>query len=573
MTTAVVRPLMWGVLTLSAVGTLVVANRDVGIAFSAGNGLGTAALLVGGTACAAAGLDAFQRRSSSSFGLLLAAAGLCWFLSQWGTPAAASSVVFTVGLVGAALPAPLVGHAAFVFPAQPLAGGARATVWTVYAAAGLLLGVLPTLTYDPAASGCSDCPRNLMLLVDAPLVGHPVVRVGTVVAAVGCALMCVMAVLRLLGMTPALRRVAVLPVASATLFLAAAGAGWAHLLTGSASSYDVVERRCWFVECAALVGIALAVVAGWSQARRTRRRVARLVVDIAQRPPPGGLRDLLASSLGDDSLALLYVLDDGSHVDVTGARVAPLEGACTAIVSAGTELAVLRHRPGLLDDPGTVEEVARAASLVLHNERLQAELGAQLLGLRDSRRRIVTAADAARRRLERDVHDGAQQRLVTLLLSVRMSRTRATGIGGGGWAAAEQELLAAVEELRSIAHGIFPAVLADEGLAEAVDAFAEGAAVPVQVVDVPSQRLPEPVEAAAYFALSEAVQRSAATRASVSLSQQLDVLELDVELVDGRPAPGWLQSLEDRIGALDGVVDCVPAAGRLRLHVEIPCAS
>lgn len=575
MTTAVVRPLLWGLLALSAVGTLAVANRDVGVAFSAGHGFGTAALLMAGAACAAAGLGAWQRRSSSSSGLLLAAAGMCWFLTQWDSPAAASSLGFTVGMVGAALPAALVGHAVFLFPAQRLTGAVRAAVCALYVAAGLLLGLLPTLTYDPVASGCSDCPRNLLLLVHAPHVGQQGMRAGEVIAVAAGALLCVLAVLRLLRMTPALRRVAALPVSFATLFLAAAAGGSAHLLMPGASTYDAVERVCWFAQCAALVGLAVSVIAGWSQAGRTRRRVARLVVDISQRPPPGGLRDLLARSLGDDSIAVVYVLSDGSHVDVTGARVAPLYGACTAIVSGGTQLAVLRHRPGLLDDPSTVEEVARAASLVLHNEWLQAELGAQLHRLRDSRRRIVTAADAARRRLERDVHDGAQQQLVTLLLAVRMSRTRATGTGWAACAAAEQELLAAVEELRSIAHGIFPAVLADEGLAEAVDAFAEGAGVPVQVVHVPSQRLSEPVEGAAYFAVTEAVQRSAATRASVSVSvlQQPDRLEVDLDLVDGKPSPGWLQSLEDRVGALDGSLACSSCDGRLRLHVEIPCES
>jgi len=236
-------------------------------------------------------------------------------------------------------------------------------------------------------------------------------------------------------------------------------------------------------------------------------------------------------------------------------------------------VAILTHRPGLLDDPTTLEEVARAASVVLDNERLQAELSSQLQRLRASRQRIVAAGDTARRRLERNVHDGAQQRLVALLLELRLARARSAGPADASCAAAEQELLVAVEELRSIALGIFPAVLADEGLAGAVEAFAEGADVPVQVVDLPAQRLPEPVESAAYFVVSEGVYSSAASRARVSVRQQLDLLQLDVDLTDGAASTGWLQGLEDRVGAVDGLVTCSTLDGRLQLHVEIPCAS
>lgn len=572
MTAAGLRVALWPLLALAAGATLAAEHRDAGIAFSAGYGAGAASLIVAGSACAAAGVGAWQRRSSSPFGPLLVAAGLCWFLGQWSNPAAASSLGFTAGLLGVALPAPLVAHAVFVFPAERLTEATRAAVGALYVAGGLLLGLLPTLTYDPAARGCSDCPRNLVGLVDAPGVGAQLLRAGNVVGCVACVVLCVLAVLRLLGMSPALRRAAAPPMAFGMLFLAAAGAGYAHVLTHSTLAADAVDRRWWFVQCAALAGLAIAVVADWSQARRTRRRVARLVVDLAHRPPPGGLRDLLAGTLADDSLVVAYVLRDGSHVDVSGRPVA-LDGATTAVVRAGVAVAILTHRPGLLDDPTTLEEVARAASVVLDNERLQAELSSQLQRLRASRQRIVAAGDAARRRLERNVHDGAQQRLVALLLELRLARARSAGPADASCAAAEQELLVAVEELRSVALGIFPAVLADEGLAEAVEAFAEGADVPVQVFDLPAQRLPEPVESAAYFVVSEGVHRSAASRARVSVRQELDLLQLDVDLTDGAASTGWLQGLEDRVGAVDGAVTCSTLDGRLQLHVEIPCAS
>lgn len=557
---------------MAAAATLAAAHRDPGYAVSAGYGAGTAALIVAGSACAAAGLGAWQRRSSSAFGALVAAAGLCWFLPAWNSPAAGSSIGFTVGLVGVALSPPLVAHAVLVFPAGRLARPARGAVVALYATDALLLGLAPTLLFDPSATGCTDCPRNLLRLADAPVPAAQVSRFGTALAAGLCVLLCGLAARRLFRMSPALRRAAAPTTAFAVLFLAASAAGYEHLLSRSSLALDQVDRRWWFVQCAALLGLAGAVVAGWSSARRTRGRVARLVVDLAHRPPPGGLRDLLARTLADDSLVLAYVLSDGSHVDVTGRRVT-LGVASTALIRGGADVAVLSHRPGLLDDPTTVEEVVRAAGLVLDNERLQAELSSQLQRLRASRQRIVAAGDAARRRLERNVHDGAQQRLVAVLLELRLAHARSAATHDERCAAAEKELVAAVEELRAIALGIFPAVLADEGLAEAVDAFAEGAEVPVQVVDLPSGRLPEPVESAAYFVVSEAVQRSAACRARVSVRQQPDLLHVDVDLTGGGASAGWLQGLKDRIGAVDGEVTCSAVDGQLQLRVEIPCVS
>ena len=161
----------------------------------------------------------------------------------------------------------------------------------------------------------------------------------------------------------------------------------------------------------------------------------------------------------------------------------------TALVRDGREVALLSHRPGLLDDPGLAEEVATAARLALENERLRAQAGAQLEDLRASRARVIAAGDSERRRLERDLHDGAQQRLVGLSLSLRLARP-ASGrsrthrcyqrIGE-----ADGELRTALDDLREVAHGIFPAVLADEGLGAALEAFAEDGAIPIELAGVP----------------------------------------------------------------------------------------
>ena len=163
--------------------------------------------------------------------------------------------------------------------------------------------------------------------------------------------------------------------------------------------------------------------------RRARAAVARLVVELAHSPPPGGLRDALAGHGRRPDLVLAYPLGRDRPTGRRAGGRSTLEaanrrGSC----ETGVSVAVLAHAPGLLDDEQLVEEVAAAARLALENERLQAEVRAQLEELRASRARIVEAGDAERKRLERDLHDGAQQRLVGLSLSLRLARSQlATG--------------------------------------------------------------------------------------------------------------------------------------------------
>jgi len=241
-------------------------------------------------------------------------------------------------------------------------------------------------------------------------------------------------------------------------------------------------------------------------------------------------------------------------------------------VRGGQQLALLSHRPGLLGEPALAGEVAAAASLVLENERLQAEALSQLENLRASRRRIVQAGDAARRRLGRDLHDGAQQRLVTLALALRLAQTRLEP--GPDPAVAERisaagtEVRAALADLRELAQGIFPAVLAEEGLSAAVDALADEAGIPLKIVAMPTARFGSSVEAAAYFVVSETVRQS---RASVQVSAARCDGMLVVEIAGGA-APANIIELQDRVGTLDGSVEvsCGPDR-QATVRAEIPC--
>jgi signal transduction histidine kinase len=385
----------------------------------------------------------------------------------------------------------------------------------------------------------------------------------------------VLLALQLARSTPALVRLRIPVAAAAAAFLGLVAWDFQHSLDRGTLGSDATDRRLWFGQAAALLALAAGVGWSWLRGRRTRDAVARLVVELAGSPAPGRLRDVLAGTLGDPSLQLAYPLADGRRVDAQG-RVLPLGGTVTPLVRGGRQVAFLAHRAGLLDDPGLAEEVAAASRLALENERLQAELAAQLEDLRASRVRIIATGDAERRRLERDLHDGAQQRLVSLSLSLRLARFKLQSSAAPGQSSridrAESELRVALGELRELAHGIFPAVLADEGLAAAVEALAEDATVPIRITALPEGRLEPVVEAVAYFVVAEVVRRSSGGTVTVGATRRDGQLVVEIER-DG-DAPEDLIDLQDRVGALEGRLQVLhQPGGRVRIRVEVPCES
>ena len=443
-----------------------------------------------------------------------------------------------------------------------------------YVGGVLVLGPLRALLFDPASQGCGQCPRNLVLLSGHGDAATTVRRTGVYLGVVWALALCLLALDRLVRARwrpgwPVLAAGAVYSALVATTFAASTGRGL--LWNGT------LERHLWLGEAAGLVAVAAAV--SWSRisSRRARSTVARLVVELAQSPPPGGLRDVLASIVGDPELVLAYpVGNSGRLVDAYGRAVDPSgRPAQTSVVCDGRRVAVLGHAPGLLDDQELLEHVAAAARLALENERLQAEAHARLEELRASRSRIVSTGDAERKRLERDLHDGAQQRLVALALSLRLLRSQ---IGTDEHAAearlaeADAELDRAIAELRELAHGIFPAVLADGGLAVAVRALAEEGPVPISASQLPQGRFAAPVEAAAYTVVAEAA-RAATTGLLVRGSEHDGVLVVEVETANGDEALDRV-SLEDRLGALDGRLSVKREEdGRVRIRAELPCGS
>jgi signal transduction histidine kinase len=322
------------------------------------------------------------------------------------------------------------------------------------------------------------------------------------------------------------------------------------------------------------------VVFGLARVRHARSAVSDLVVELGE-VEPGGVRGALAHTLGDPSLVLgLWLADRGVWTDEQGRQITvPLDGS-RGLTYVGERLAVLIHDRDLLDQPRLLESVGSAARLALENERLQAELRAQLAELRDSRARIVKAGDEERRRLERDLHDGAQQRLLGIGMGLQLLRGHLDRREESKMllAETETELEQALAELRELARGIHPAVLTDHGLDAAISTLAERAPLPV-TIDGNAGRLPEYVETAAYFVVAEALSNVAkyAEAARVVIRVGRDSGELSVEIDDdgvggARPeAGGGLRGLADRVGALEGhlLIDS-PSGHGTRIRAEIP---
>ena len=314
-----------------------------------------------------------------------------------------------------------------------------------------------------------------------------------------------------------------------------------------------------------------------------RGSIADLATDLGRGVPLGGLQPLLARFLRDPTLELAFPATDGSgfvHADGQPFRTDNESGArtTTPLLRGEEVLALLVHDPALeAENPGLVRAVGSVAQLALVNERLSAQVRAQLGEVRASRARIVEAADAERRRIERDLHDGAQQRL--LALATRLQTAKSTVQGAGNLIdEATAELHSALSDVRELARGIHPAILTDMGLGPAVDALAERLPIPVDVI-APEGRYPEAIESAAYFLVSEALanitRHAGATAAAVRVHVEGD--DLVVEISDdghGGAHVGHgtgLRGLVDRVEGLGGRLRVnSPAGGGTVIRATLP---
>jgi signal transduction histidine kinase len=557
------------------IGTLLLVHGDP-TASSAGSSIvGGAGLLVAGWVTITVGL-LVRRRRPTPFATLLVLAGFAWFVAEWNSPGAGSSLVFTVGLVfGAACPA-LAAHAALAYPAGRVASRPeRYTIGVAYVGTIGLLGLAPGLVFDPAAQGCRQCAHNLVAVTsDADLVRW-FNRAGLKLGVGWAFALALLAVWRVARSTPPARRLRAPVLVAAAGYLGAVAIGYIHLLDAASAFNDTVGRRLWLVQAFAITAVALGVAAEMLRVRHARAAVTKMVVELAHAPAPGGVRDALASRLGDPDLDIVYPLEDGRRVDALGRAVdepatPDRSRAITAVVRDTETVALLVHRHDLLGDARLVMDVASAAGVAFQNERLQAVARAQLAELRTSQARLVAASDRERQQLERDLHDGAQQRLVGLMLALRRTQAHLdpypNPTPAAHVAAAEAELALALDDLRELAAGIHPAVLTDLGLAVAIRALGESAAAPLRVLAAPDERVSPATETAAYLVIAGTVRLGATT---VMITRQLDQLVVEVDAV---AVPERFTDVADRIGALDGSVEIAPtSAGGVHIRAVIPC--
>ena len=542
-----------------------------------GQSVAAGILLLGvGASLMACGVISWSRRPSSRFGVLLVAAGFAWLVVELNNPAAGSPVLFTIGLVGYAACPAFVAHAALAYPDGRVGSRLeRAGLVLAYASTCLAVGLLPALAFDPAAQGCSDCPRNLVGLTSSAALVESLHRAGLVTGLVWACGLAVLAMARIVRSSPAARLLTGPVLLALVVYLALVAGAYAHGVGRGFLSNDSVDRLLWLGQAAALAALTLGVCLAWARGAWARTSVARLVIDLSQAPAPGQLRAALARELGDPTLDIAYPLGHELRVDADG-RAVDLQvtdgQVVTQLVRGGRPVALLLHRADLLDDPGLIENVGAAAGLVLDHERLQAHARAQLEQLRASRIRTVQSGDAERRRLERDLHDGAQQRLVVLSFALQLLRAELGDERAARMDAAEAELRAALGELRELAHGIYPAVLIDEGLAGALEALAETGTMPLAIAALPDERLEPTAEAAAYFLVAEVLKRATGPCVTVRARHANGRLVIDID--SAGVSADELVDLEDRIGALGGelTVQRTPGASTM-ICAEVPCAS
>jgi signal transduction histidine kinase len=546
-----------------------------------------AAQVAVGWAYLVAGLIAWDRRPANRMGRLMVLTGFALLARQlrYSDNAFLFTVCFILGDVGYAL----VGHSALAYPTGRVKDRAERTLVIAGYTTVLVFSLLAALFYGGTSPLLYFGRLSRNSLINVTNDGHVVELLQkaeeVVFFGVLATLFIVLIVRRFWLATPRMRRIL------APLALAAIAFGLRAITECVFTFVDrpfAADYLFWW-QFVAIFALPIALVAGLLRARLARAGVGDLVVQL-EHARPQELRDALARTLGDPALEVAFWLPERkSYADAGGHLVElPRDGAraVTYLDHEGDPLAAIVHDPSLLEEPKLIRAAGAAARLALENAQLQAETRAQLEQVKESRVRIVAAADEERKRIERDLHDGAQQRLAALALQLRTAQRRLDSREADPAVevlleSAVLELQAANEELRELVRGVYPAVLTEEGLSAALESLALRNPFPIEL-DVLEGRLPPRVEATAYFVtcegLANVTKHAQATRASVFIARRNGLLA--IEIADdgvGGAQPlenSGLSGLADRVEALGGRLHVAsPAGGGTRLLAEIPCES
>jgi signal transduction histidine kinase len=521
----------------------------------------------------ATGLFAWSRRPDNRVGKLMVATGLAW--GGVGLSQANSPLLFSIGGAIGPLYLVFVTWLILAFPD----GRVGSRLGHVLLVAGFIdvlviyeLGVL--LDIDTGHNG--NMPDNLFAVVHAPGLAGAFDTASAAIGAVIIATVARIVMVERRRATPVAQHAAAPVLRTGLVCLSAVAIS---LAIGSSGVSDTAHGIAGSIAALAFFALPFAYLIGLLRSRYARAgRVSDLLDALSSR---AALRDTLAEALGDPSLRLVYWT--GRWVDREGRPVELPPAGVTEVDRDGQRIGAIVHDPALHDEPELVNAVAAAAALALDNERLEAELRSRVVELQESRSKLIEVSMAERRSLERDLHDGAQQRLVALSVQVGLAKRKLHTDP----AAAEElldragdELRLALEELRELARGIHPAILTDRGLNPALQALIDRVPLDVELADAPAERLPAPVEAAAYFVVAESLTNVAkyasAAHASVSVVRQNGhaVVEVRDDGVGGAdPAAGTgLRGLAERLTIIDGRLEVVspPGEGTL-VRAKIPC--
>ncbi len=548
-----------------------------------------------GWAFLGAGLVASCKRPRNRVGLLLLGIGFTWFIGN--LQATGVPILFSIGFWFYWLEGAIFAHLILSFPSGRVTSHfERLLVRSLYALV-IIGGLAQVVTYDPSRY-CPGCSSAILFVHGQPgkavngLLLYSNEDVFTVVHRVFEGIL-VLLFVAVMGVIVSRWRTSSYPTRRAyvpvwlSAVVLAVGITWGIAEQFGSLSETTEEVLSWISDIGQFA-VPLAFLVRLLQIRLATAGVGELVIEIGHTPTPGKLRDLLSRTLRDPSLELAFWFPAlGVYVDIEGRQLLLPEQDSREVVTkverSGHPLAAIIHDPAIADERELMEAALAAVRLGLDNERLQAEVRAQLEDVRASSARIVEAADAERRRVERNLHDGAQQRLVSLLLFLRLARKRLTPDGDPQLEVmlrrASEELGCAISELRELGHGIHPVVLTDEGLPGAIPWLAERSAIPVEVHVLP-RRYPPLVEATAYFVIAEALTNvakyAAASKATVSVDhtgKRLIIQVVDDGVGGADPSRGsGLTGLADRVAALRGQLEMgSPPGGGTRIRVELPC--
>ena len=538
------------------------------------------------------GLYARRHPPFERFGRLLVALGLLWFLSTFA--GSSNEVVYSIGRVFGWIADGALVYVVLAFPSGRLARADRVIVGAVVVVVGLLY--LPTaLLVDgyptPAAYMSCDagCPANAFMIVNAePAFIENLLRpLRELLTLAVLAAATMRLVWRMERATHLMRRLLapVVIVATARLIV------WVFGLIGRMIDPDAtfLEALGWLIPlgvpalaCAFLVGLV-----------RWRLFIAvameRLATGLRAHPRPSELRGALADAFDDPSLEVLYRVgegrdgrwtdSDGRNVDRDGLEP---ERGVTEVADGTRTVAAIVHDPALQADHAFIESATSYAVMTLDNDRLSVQTSALLGEIRESRARIQAAADEERRRIEADLHDGAQQRLVALRIKLELAAERSADSDGQSAMLRQlgEEVEEALGELRSLARGIYPAPL-DRGLVEALRSAGLQSALPTVVHAAGVGRYPPEIETAAYFCCLEAMQNASkhARHATAIVIELNDSGALRFEVRDDGPGfdPAAVDggmgftSMRDRVAAVDGRLEISSSPGRgTRVTAAIP---